>query len=149
MEFPLFLIPIIVGLSTQLLKRFLNKRWLSNITVQGVPMPRYGGMPSAHTAFALSLLTTVGLADGVNSSTFAMATAGTIFILDDALRMRIFLGRHGAALRKLIEKLPEDQRKGFPYLETRLGHKPTEVVVGAIIGVVVSAILYWLGTGVI
>ena len=149
MEFPLFLIPIIIGLSTQLLKRFLNKRWLSSIKVQGVPMPRYGGMPSAHTAFALSLLTTVGLADGVNTTSFAMATAGTIFILDDALRMRIFLGRHGAALTKLIGKLPKDQQKGFPFLEARLGHKPAEVVVGAIIGVFGAALLYWIGTGII
>ncbi|MEX1112786.1 MAG: divergent PAP2 family protein [Candidatus Andersenbacteria bacterium] len=144
MNHPLFLIPIIVGIFAQLLKKFFNKRHLSEIKVGGVHMPRYGGMPSAHTAFAMSLLTTVALADGLFSTTFAVATAITIFILDDALRMRIFLGRHGQALRQLIAKLPPVDQKTFPGLETRLGHKLNEVLAGACIGVIGAVILYYL-----
>jgi acid phosphatase family membrane protein YuiD len=106
MNLPLFLIPILVGLTAQFSKRFFNRRYLSAIKLQGLPLPRYGGMPSAHAAFSFSLLTTVGMADGIASATFAIACAATIFILDDALRMRIFLGRHGEVLRRLIRKLP-------------------------------------------
>ncbi|MEX0649679.1 MAG: divergent PAP2 family protein [Candidatus Andersenbacteria bacterium] len=147
MNIPLFLIPIVVGICAQLLKKPFNRRHLSEITVAGVHMPRYGGMPSAHTAFAFSLLTTVALSDGIYKGSFVVAVAITIFILDDALRMRIFLGRHGQALRKLIDQLPADQQKGFPGLESRLGHKPAEVVAGAIIGVVGTLGLYLLLQG--
>lgn len=144
MMIPLFLIPIMVGVFAQFLKKFFNRRYLSNIKLQGVPLPRYGGMPSAHTAFAFSILTLAYLVEGANSMAFALAVAGTIFILDDALRMRIFLGRHGAALTKLIKELPKDHQKGFPYLEQRLGHKPLEVVAGAILGVTLTWALFLL-----
>lgn len=144
MAIPLFLIPVLVGTFAQFLKRFFNKRYLSEITVSGIHMPRYGGMPSAHTAFALSLLTTVGLIDGVYSSLFAVTTAMTIFILDDALRMRIFLGRHGEALRHLIGKLPKKDQKDLPRLESRLGHKPLEVVAGAAVGILGTLLVFYL-----
>ncbi len=104
-------------------------------------MPRYGGMPSAHTAFAFSLVTVVAMAEGVMNSAFAMAVAVVIFILDDALRMRIFLGRHGRALRGLIAKLTPEEREKFPHLESRLGHKGSEVLAGAGLGIVVTIIL--------
>ena len=140
---PLFLIPIIVGLTTQFSKRFFNKRWWSNVSVGGgVKLPRYGGMPSAHTAFAISLMTTAWLVDGWYSMTFAITSAVTIFILDDALRMRMFLGRHGLALHQLIQSLPAEEQKNYPALETQLGHKPAEVLVGAIVGFIFSFVLY-------
>jgi len=141
---PLFIIPIAVGVFAQFLKKFFNRRYLSNIKLQGVPLPRYGGMPSAHTAFAFSLLTLVYLVEGLDSIFFAMAVAATIFILDDALRMRIFLGRHGLALNRLIKRLPEAERVDFPHLERRLGHTPWEVLAGAALGVVGTYGLYWI-----
>lgn len=144
MIIPLFLIPVFIGTFAQFLKRFFNKRYLSEITVSGIHMPRYGGMPSAHTAFVLSLLTTVALTDGVYSSLFAVTTAMTIFILDDALRMRIFLGRHGQALRHLIQKLPKTAQKDFPMLETRLGHTLPEVITGGAVGVFGTLILFYI-----
>lgn len=144
MQLPLFLIPIIVGISAQGLKHVFNRHMTSHVKVGGVSMPRYGGMPSAHTAFAMSLVTLVGLADGVLTTTFAITVAGAIFILDDALRMRIFLERHGRAVYQLIKKLPQEERKSFPTLETRLGHKPLEVIAGAVFGLVFTFFLYIL-----
>ncbi|MGH9856934.1 MAG: divergent PAP2 family protein, partial [Acidobacteriota bacterium] len=138
MSFPLFLIPIVVGLIVQFSKRFFNTRYLSDVTVKGMKIPRYGGMPSAHTAFAFSLLTLVGMLEGFSSLLFAASTAATIFILDDALRMRIFLGRYGETLRRLIAKLPEEEQRQFPYLEDRLGHRPREVVAGAFVGIILT-----------
>jgi acid phosphatase family membrane protein YuiD len=141
MQLPLFLIPIIVGLITQVSKRFLNQHYLSSVRVQGVPMPRYGGMPSAHTSFAFSLVTVIALTEGVMGPAFAIAATITIFILDDALRMRIFLGRQGQALRQLISKLPPEEQQEYPFIESRLGHKPMEVLAGAIIGIALSLLL--------
>jgi acid phosphatase family membrane protein YuiD len=139
-----FLIPILCGLIAQGLKYFFNKRFYSELRIAGQRIPRYGGMPSAHTAFAFSLATVVAWADGLNSATFAMAVAATIFILDDALRMRMFLSRHGLALHKLIQRLPEEEQKDFPYLETRLGHKVPEVIVGGALGILLALLFLWL-----
>lgn len=135
MLFPLFLIPILVGLVAQALKRFFNKQWYAELSAGGRKIPRYGGMPSAHTAFSFSLATTVALAEGFGSASFAIAASLVIFILDDALRMRIFLSRHGEALQKLIDRLPEEQQRTYPYLETRMGHKIHEVIAGAVLGI--------------
>jgi acid phosphatase family membrane protein YuiD len=110
----------------------------------GKRMPRYGGMPSAHTAFAFSLLTMAGVVDGVMSVSFAVVASITIFVIDDALRMRVFLGGHGHALHRLVNKLPPEERRDFPYLETHLGHRPMEVTVGAIIGVGLTLLIMWL-----
>lgn len=139
-----FLIPLLVGLITQFSKRFLNKSWHSEMNDRVRHLSHYGGMPSAHTAFAFSMITLVAYTSGIASPLFAVAMVIGIVILDDALRMRIFLGRHGEALKKLISLLPKKDQNGFPPLEKQLGHKPLEAFVGAIVGVVLTIILLFL-----
>src|SRR5688572_16552884 len=101
MTLPLFLIPILAGLIAQALKPLLNKQWYAQLDPDGRKIPRYGGMPSAHTTFIFSLATVVGMVDGFTSTTFAIAAVLVILVMDDALRMRIFLSRHGLALSQL------------------------------------------------
>lgn len=144
MTLPIFTIPILCGLVAQAIKPLINKQWYATISPDGKRLPRYGGMPSAHSSFAFSIATVVGLSDGIMSSTFAIAVAILILILDDALRMRIFLSRHGQALRRLIQKLPKEERATYPYLESRLGHKPLEVVAGGALGTLLSVGLFYL-----
>ncbi|MEX1997335.1 MAG: divergent PAP2 family protein [Candidatus Andersenbacteria bacterium] len=141
MSIPLFVIPIICGLLAQALKPFINQQWYATMSPDGKKLPRYGGMPSAHSAFAFSIATIIGVTDGIFSTTFIIAMALLVLILDDALRMRIFLSRHGQALRRLIQKLPAEERRSYPYLESRLGHKPLEVAAGGALGVIVSLLL--------
>lgn len=138
MAFPLFLIPILVGLAIQASKPLFNKRWYAKLTNEGRRIPRYGGMPSAHTAFVFSLATVTATAAGFSSVAFAIVAALVFFVLDDALRMRIFLQRYGTALRRLIKQLPAQERSSFPYLEARLGHTLPEVLVGAVAGIVLT-----------
>lgn len=141
MSLPLFLIPIVVGLAAQAVKPLLNKQWYAHINHDGRLLPRYGGMPSAHSAFAFSLATVVGMTVGVASVEFAITAVMVTVILDDALRMRIFLGRYGAALRRLVLRLPENEQRAFPYLEERLGHTWGEVLTGAAFGVGLTLLL--------
>ncbi len=144
MFLPAFIIPILVGVSAQFLKRFFTPARQSSVAIQNVLLPRYGGMPSAHAAFAFSLLTLVILLDGLYSATTAITVVFTIFIIDDALRLRIFLEQHGQALKKLIDSLPTEQQTGFPYVETRLGHQPKEVLAGMVWGIFITWILFQL-----
>ncbi len=141
MPLPLFLIPILVGLAAQGLKPLFNAQWYAELKEAGRKIPRYGGMPSAHTAFSFSLATVVALVDGLSSTSFAVAASLVVFILDDALRMRFFLSRHGEALHKLISRLPLEQQGAYPYLEARMGHTLSEVTVGAALGVGLTLVI--------
>ena len=138
MTTPVFLIPMVIGLLTQFSKRFFNK--FSTVQVGNLSLPRYGGMPSAHAAFGFSVATVVFLTEGINSAAFAISTALVVLLLDDALRMRVYLGQHGKALIYLAHRLPKDQQKDLPSLQDKLGHTPQEVAVGAIFGIVLTVL---------
>lgn len=137
---------MLAGLLAQSLKPVLNRRWYAKLGNTNQKVPRYGGMPSAHTSFATSLATVVAWTDGFSGTTFAIAAAMVIYVLDDALRMRAFLSRHGLALHLLVERIPVADRTKFPYLETRLGHKGIEVLVGGLIGIIASLLLLYVFT---
>lgn len=144
MFFPPFIIPIVVGVFTQLLKMFFKSNRIPDPEhTRYDVLPQYGGMPSAHTAFATSLATLVSLTDGIYSNSFAIAICVMIFILDDALRLRVFLGRFGVAIRRLIKMLPPEEQKTMPHIEGRIGHRVSEVIVGAFVGIV-ATILLWV-----
>jgi hypothetical protein len=143
MFFPVFVIPIVVGVLTQISKAFFNRDLRREENGSFDLLPHYGGMPSAHTAFATSLATIASLTEGINSGTFAVAIGIMIFILDDALRLRVFLGRFGVAIRRLVKLLPEEEQKRLPHIEGRIGHRVSEVVVGAIIGIVLT-VAFWV-----
>ena len=140
---PLFLVPMLAGLTAQALKPFLNQKFYSTLEIAGRQIPRYGGMPSAHSAFTASLVTMAGVVEGIDSMAFAIATTIFILTIDDALRMRIFLGKYGFALSKLVKGLPKAAQKEYPYIESRLGHKPAEVIAGIILGIVVTGIILY------
>lgn len=140
----LFLIPLLVGLVAQFSKRFFNKSWHAEMHDRVRHLPHYGGMPSAHTAFAFSMLTVIAYSSGITSPIFAVATVLAVIILDDALRMRIFLGRHGEALARLIDRLPKKDQESFPPLERQLGHKPIEAIVGAGVGILLTIALLFV-----
>jgi hypothetical protein len=102
----------------------------------------YGHMPSAHTGFVTSLITSIGYYAGMDSGAFAVATALAIIVIDDALRLRIYMGDQGRRLNFIIEQL-KISKKEFPRLKERVGHRKSEVVVGAILGFLIT---YFLAT---
>jgi acid phosphatase family membrane protein YuiD len=93
----------------------------------------HGHMPSFHTGFVLSILTSIGYYQGTTSGVFALAAIFSIIIIDDALRLRVYLGDQGRYLNRLIQELPIDKHK-FPRLKERIGHRLNEVLIGGILG---------------
>jgi acid phosphatase family membrane protein YuiD len=100
----------------------------------------YGHMPSAHTGFMASLVTSVGYYAGMNSGAFTVAVAIAIIVVDDALRLRIYMGDQGRRLNFIIEQL-KISKKDFPRLKERVGHRKSEVIVGAILGFLLTYFL--------
>lgn len=131
------IIPLIVGIGTQAVKFLI-------FTMKHGWKPEYllthGHMPSAHTAFAMSLATSVGWYEGVGSGSFAVAAALAFVLIDDAARIRMYLGDQGRYLNMLVEQLDMDGTK-FPRLKERVGHRVSEVIVGGLIGFVATLFL--------
>jgi len=104
----------------------------------------YGGMPSSHTAFIISLTTAVGLWEGWNSALFAVCVVVTIIIIRDAIGLRQYLSKHGLVVNCLVRDLPDNRERNYPRLRERLGHTPLEAFVGGFIGILVSVIGFLL-----
>ncbi len=103
----------------------------------------HGHMPSSHSAFAISLVIIIGYLETISSGSFAIAMALAIIIIDDALRLRMYLGDQGRYLNMLVENLNLDISK-YPRLKERVGHRTSEVIVGLIYGAVLSFIFLYL-----
>ncbi len=105
-------------------------------------------MPSAHSAFAASTVITTATVEGVNSGAFIVAMALAFLIIDDALRLRMYLGEQSRYLNMLTKSLSKKiglNTKKFPRLKERIGHHKSEVVVGLIYGTILTYLLTpWL-----
>jgi acid phosphatase family membrane protein YuiD len=130
-------IPVVVGLFAQALKFFLYSL-KHGFKVEYVFT--HGHMPSAHTAFAVSTLTSIGYFEGTTSGVFALAFIFGFIIIDDALRLRMYLGDQGRYLNMLVNELPVDKKK-FPRLKERIGHRVSEVIIGGALGFFLTLIL--------
>lgn len=133
----IFIIPIVIGIVVQAIKFIvfsLKHGWDFHYIMT------HGHMPSAHTAFAVSLLTSVGYYDGIHSGSFAVAFALAFIIIDDATRLRMYMGDQGRYLNMLVSQLHVDASQ-FPRLKERMGHRVSEVIVGGILGFVLTIIL--------
>ena len=131
------LIPIIVGIIIQITKFItysLKHGWDWRYIMT------HGHMPSAHTGFAISILTSIGYYEGVHSGAFAVAFALAFLIIDDAARLRMYMGDQGRYLNMLVSQLHVDASQ-FPRLKERMGHRISEVIVGGILGFVLTIIL--------
>lgn len=136
----IFLIPVLVGILTEAIKfaNYCRKYgWDIRYSIA------YGHMPSAHTAFVLSLVTTVSLVDGFTTTSFAIALILAIIVIFDALRLRVYMGEHAQYLNALSKELKLDETR-FPRLKERVGHKPEEVAVGALVGIFLTLFLFAL-----
>lgn len=132
-----FLIPAVVGGFVQVIKFIvysLKHGWDWKYAMT------HGHMPSAHTAFIVSLVTAVGYYEGVATGAFAVAVALAIIVIDDAARLRMYMGDQGRYLNMLIRQLNVSEEQ-FPRLHERMGHRVGEVIVGGILGVLFTLIL--------
>jgi len=100
-----------------------------------------GGMPSSHSVMVMTLATMVGKAEGVDSTIFAVSFIFALIVMYDACGVRRAAGKQAALLNKIVDtpglSLPQVQER----LVEVLGHTPTQVFVGAIIGIIVGLII--------
>lgn len=102
----------------------------------------YGGMPSAHSAFVVSLATFIGMSQGFTSATFAVVAVFAILTIRDAMGFRRQLDSHAKILNQLRTKLSDKEKQEFPELNEHIGHTPMQVFVGSVFGFAI-ALLAW------
>ena len=98
-----------------------------------------GGMPSAHSAFVGSLMTIIWLDQKFSPLFFAVFTFSLI-VLRDSIGVRRSVGEEG----KLIQKIIKRENIKAEKFHFSLGHNPTEVLVGLIIGFFSAIFSYFI-----
>ncbi|MFC5530250.1 divergent PAP2 family protein [Cohnella yongneupensis] len=105
-----------------------------------------GGMPSSHSAGVASLAAAIGMMDGVTSSVFAIAVVVGVITMYDAAGIRRHAGIHATFINRILRSHPAELQQGkeVNVLKEMLGHRPIEVVAGAVFGVLVSLLLHYV-----
>ncbi|MEQ8541111.1 MAG: divergent PAP2 family protein [Coleofasciculus sp. D1-CHI-01] len=98
-----------------------------------------GGMPSAHSALVTALAAGVGQTMGWASPDFAIATIFAVIVMYDAAGVRQAAGKQARILNQIIDELfQEGKQFNEDRLKELLGHTPFQVIVGSILGVLIS-----------
>lgn len=100
-----------------------------------------GGMPSAHTATIVAASTAIGLTDGFQSTLFGFSLMMSFIVMYDASGVRRSVGKQARLLNNIIQDLQNHKFLGEERLKELIGHKPTEVAAGALLGMILSNIL--------
>lgn len=108
-------------------------------------LARTGGMPSSHSSCTVGMATSVGLIEGFNSVSFAIALCLAAIVMYDAAGVRRTVGLQAQVLNKMIEEIfSEHPHISSERIKEFLGHTPKEVLVGAIFGVAIAYTFnYW------
>lgn len=99
-----------------------------------------GGMPSSHSAVVVALCTMIGKEFGVNSAIFALSIVFAFVVMYDAAGVRRAAGKQAKLLNKIVQTPGLSNVEVTEKLQEVLGHTPTQVIVGALIGFIVGYI---------
>ena len=99
-----------------------------------------GGMPSSHTSYVVSLCTVIGKSAGVDSAVFGVSVAFALIVMSDAAGVRQAAGKQAKLLNALVSThFPGDAFN--ERLIELIGHKPLEVLIGALLGIFMGILL--------
>ena len=131
---------LVAGVLKVIVELAINKK-LSLVRIIGA-----GGMPSSHTSTVVSLAIATGYYIGLYSADFAISVILAIVVVHDAVGVRLETGKQAKILNKMVfdtdvfEEINMEKR-----LKEYVGHTPLQVLVGGIVGIIVSIIcIYYL-----
>ncbi|MBI5391594.1 divergent PAP2 family protein [Candidatus Woesearchaeota archaeon] len=101
-----------------------------------------GNMPSAHAAIVTALTTIILLTEGF-SSLFFVSFVFAAIVIRDAFGVRRTVGEESKVLTNVITALKTKFHINIPRkMHQSLGHQPLEVLVGVLIGIAASVVVY-------
>lgn len=106
-----------------------------------------GGMPSSHSATAVAMTVALALCEGTGSPVFALALVFSMVVMHDAMGVRLETGKQAAVINDMIN-LFTDMGRPIPAeekLKEFVGHTPSQVFFGALLGFAVALIIHFTG----
>ncbi|MBQ8965919.1 divergent PAP2 family protein [Ruminococcus sp.] len=103
-----------------------------------------GGMPSGHSATVTSLAACIGLVKGLGSVEFAIAGIVAVVVCHDAMGVRLETGKQSTVLNEMMKAVELITSKKMPEVKLKefVGHTPSQVGAGVILGIVNAIIVY-------
>ncbi|MCR5699805.1 MAG: divergent PAP2 family protein [Treponemataceae bacterium] len=99
-----------------------------------------GGMPSSHTAVVVAVCTTIGFKDGFDTDIFMLACCLTLITIRDALGVRRATGIQAMKINEIGRYLSGKDDIDIASVKEIQGHKPLEVLGGAILGLAIGIV---------
>lgn len=141
----IFLAAAIGWLTAQLLKTAIHFILTKDFVAER--MFGSGGMPSSHSATVCSLATAAYFEYGADSFPFAISLILAIIVMHDAMGVRQETGKQAKILNNLLKTLEDMGRSEITAqqkLKEFVGHTPLQVLMGAILGILITTIMYTL-----
>jgi uncharacterized protein len=150
-------LPLWMALFSIILAQFIKipLSYLVTKTIEWKLFFSTGGMPSSHSSGVTALTTAIAMEKGLGSTQFAIAAIFSIIVMYDAKGIRRHAGRQAAVVNDLVrdfqrftrevkswpQKDSEEQRNDLKEL---LGHEPSEVFFGGLLGILLTLLVYFL-----
>jgi acid phosphatase family membrane protein YuiD len=103
-----------------------------------------GGMPSSHTSFVTAMTMSIGFTERFDSSIFALSAVFSLVVMYDAAGVRRAAGNQAAAINMIVKKFEDQGIKLDKKLKELLGHTPIQVAGGAVLGITVAFVSYYI-----
>lgn len=102
-----------------------------------------GGMPSVHAAVTTSLAVTALLIEGQNSAVFGLCAVFAAIVMYDSVGVRRSVGEHSQVINAMADGTDKGKwvNPSVRRVAERLGHYPSEVLAGALMGLVLGGVL--------
>ena len=102
-----------------------------------------GGMPSSHSATVMAMVTSTAFYFGSDTFEFAVTAILALIVMHDAMGVRRETGKQAKVINNMMDWFvqmdsdisPEEKLKEF------VGHSPTRVFFGALLGIVVGFVV--------
>lgn len=134
---PIFLSAVFSLLTAQFIKAIINLfryRSRSFHDVLATFLWKTGGMPSSHSALAVSISTAVAIVEGLDTSIFILSFFFTLVVIRDAIGVRHSAGLQARTLNQLGKSLSGRFGISFHPVKEVQGHNPPQVIVGSLLG---------------
>jgi acid phosphatase family membrane protein YuiD len=117
----------------------VTRKWKWHLMVE------QGGMPSSHAALVCATTISIGMHEGFDQATFALALALSLVVLYDAAGVRRQAGYHAQKINVLLDELMSGHPISQETLKEVIGHTPRQVLVGGIFGVIIGFLVtyFW------
>jgi acid phosphatase family membrane protein YuiD len=134
---PVFLSAVFSLLVAQFIKAIINLFRYRSRSLREVLITflwKTGGMPSSHSALAVSIATAIAFTEGVDTSIFILAFFFALVVIRDAMGVRRSSGIQAKTLNQVGKELNSRFGIAFRPVKEVQGHSPAQVVVGSLLG---------------